>query len=170
MEFKVGSLRVQAHFANHPGICVGYRIFTPEGSVAFFPDNEPHFQHRKSGESDANGSSSALDFAQRQDEKMAAFLRDVDVLIMDAQYDCQEYQRHIGWGHGCVDDVVSLAIRANAKKLFLFHHDPEHDDAKVGKMIEHARQLAAKAGSPLQVEGAREGLTVELATVSKGAA
>ena len=40
MEFRVGSVRVRAFYANHPGICVGYRLFTPEGSVAFFPDNE----------------------------------------------------------------------------------------------------------------------------------
>ena len=40
--FNVGPVRVQTAFANHPGICVGYRLFTPQGSIAFFPDNEPH--------------------------------------------------------------------------------------------------------------------------------
>ena len=42
MNFNVGPVRVQACFANHPGVCVGYRLFTADGSIAFFPDNEPH--------------------------------------------------------------------------------------------------------------------------------
>ena len=101
---------------------------------------------------------------------MAEFLHGTDVLVMDSQYDHDEYPQHVGWGHGCVDDVVALAIRAQVKKLFLFHHDPDHDYAKISQMVERARQIAAKAGSTLQVEGAREGLVVELAAVSKSAA
>src|SRR3989475_11630487 len=42
LSFTVGQVRVEARFANHPGVCVGYRLFTPTGSVAFFPDNESH--------------------------------------------------------------------------------------------------------------------------------
>ena len=38
----IGKVRVQSKFANHPGICAGYRLFTSCGSVAFFPDNEPY--------------------------------------------------------------------------------------------------------------------------------
>ena len=85
------------------------------------------------------------------------FLRGTDVLIMDSQYDCEEYKHHVGWGHGCVDAVVALAIEAEVKRLFLFHHDPNHDDAKVGQMEEQARQLVAESKSNLQIEAAREG-------------
>ena len=28
-DFKIGSVRVRAQRANHPGMCVGYRLFTP---------------------------------------------------------------------------------------------------------------------------------------------
>jgi len=82
---------------------------------------------------------------------------------MDAQYDADEYAQHTGWGHGCVDDVVQIAIEAGAKSLYLFHHAPDHDDAKVTAMVEYGRALAAKMKSPLQIEAAREGLAVELA-------
>ena len=68
----------------------------------------------------------------------------------------------MGWGHGCVDDVVQLAVDAGVKRLFLFHHDPDHDDAKVSSMVQHARQIAAKLKSPLKIEAAREGLVVKL--------
>ena len=39
--FAVGSVLVRAHRANHPGVCVGYRLFSPDGIVTFFPDTEP---------------------------------------------------------------------------------------------------------------------------------
>src|SRR4029434_10067564 len=42
MEFYIGKVKVQAKFANHPGICAGYRLFTSAGSIAYMPDNEPY--------------------------------------------------------------------------------------------------------------------------------
>jgi phosphoribosyl 1,2-cyclic phosphodiesterase len=143
MSFHVGPVRVEACFANHPSKCVGYRLFTSDGSLAFFPDNELPRQ-------DANGN-----------RKMIDFLRGADVLIMDTQFDTEEYQQHTGWGHGCLDDVVALAIEAKVKKLFLFHHDPNHDDAKISQMLAHARKLVAARKAALHVEAAREGVTVE---------
>jgi hypothetical protein len=47
-------------------------------------------------------------------------------------------------------------------KLFLFHHDPEHDDHKIDEMLEAARLLVVESGRPLQVEAAREGAEVWL--------
>jgi ribonuclease BN (tRNA processing enzyme) len=93
-------------------------------------------------------------------------LRGTDVLILDSQYDRDEYKKHIGWGHGCVDDAVALATRAEVKKLFLFHHDPDHSDEKVFTMVEDARSLVAQSGVKLQVDAAREGVVVELAAIS----
>ena len=142
MNFNVGPVRVQACFANHPGKCVGYRLFTSDGSIAFFPDNELPRQ-------DASAN-----------RKMIDFLRGADVLIMDTQFDTEEYQQHTGWGHGCLDDVVALALQAEVKKLFLFHHDPNHDDAKISQMLAHARQTrrrperqASGRGGPRRGDG-----------------
>ena len=149
MNFDVGPVRVQACLASHPGKCVGYRLFASGGSIAFFPDNELHPQNAS------------------ESRRLINFLRGTDVLIMDAQFDTEEYQRHTGWGHGCVDDVVALALEAEVKKLFLFHHDPNHDDAKISQMLAHARKLVAARKSKLQVEAAREGVTVELPAVVK---
>ncbi|HUA67609.1 MAG TPA: MBL fold metallo-hydrolase [Candidatus Saccharimonadales bacterium] len=141
-DFKIGSVRVRAQRANHPGVCVGYRLFTPGGSVAYFPDSEP----RPGGE----------------DREMIEFLNGADVLILDSQYDAVEYKRHAGWGHGCVDDSVSLALAANVKRLCLFHHDPERSDKQVDAMLKHARKLASKHRTKLKVDAAREGMTIQL--------
>jgi hypothetical protein len=162
MSFTIGPVRVLACFANHPGVCVGYRLFTSDGSVAFFPDNEPHHPNVPSANSNAPDDASAA-FARSQRQKIIEFLRGTDVLIMDSQYDCEEYKHHVGWGHGCVAEVVQLAIEAEVKRLFLFHHDPNHDDRKVSQLEAQARQLVVEQKSKLIVEAAREGATFELA-------
>jgi phosphoribosyl 1,2-cyclic phosphodiesterase len=169
MSFCLGSVRVEACFANHPGICVGYRLHTSSGSIAFFPDNEPQHGHRPPVNAPADLGNRAMQYAREEDLKMVEFLRGTDVLIMDSQYDRNEYKSHVGWGHGCVDDVVSLAIEAEVKKLFLFHHDPDHDDATITRMVAHARRLAKKRKSRLIIEAAREGAKVKLTGGSKKA-
>jgi phosphoribosyl 1,2-cyclic phosphodiesterase/ActR/RegA family two-component response regulator len=162
MSFNLGPVRVQAAFANHPGVCVGYRLFTSDGSIAFFPDNEPFPEGAPLARAAGGPESPAQTFARSENRKLIDFLRGTDVLIMDTQYDAEEYKRHTGWGHGCLDDVVALALRAEVKTLFLFHHDPNHDDAKVSRMLAHARELVAARNGRLQIEAAREGATVEL--------
>jgi phosphoribosyl 1,2-cyclic phosphodiesterase len=139
---SIGSVSVGAQRANHPGLCIGYRLLSPGGSVAFFPDAES----RRGGE----------------DRGLIEFLRDADVLVLDSQYDSAEYKRHIGWGHGCVDDSVALALQAGIKRLCLFHHDPDHDDKKIDSLVKHARQMVRKRKGSLKVDAAREMQTVEL--------
>ena len=167
LHFQIGPVRVQAWFANHPGICVGYRLFTEDGSFAFFPDNEPHARHREASAALPSGQQASREFCQTEELKMIEFLRGTDVLVLDAQYDRDEYKRHAGWGHGCVDDAVMMAVRAEARKLFLFHHDPDHTDEKIFLMVEDARRLVAEADGKLQVDAAREGLVVELPVAAK---
>jgi phosphoribosyl 1,2-cyclic phosphodiesterase len=82
---------------------------------------------------------------------------------MDAQYTDEEYERHIGWGHGSLSRVVSLALEAKVKKLILFHHDPSHDDDKIDEMLEGARLLVVDSGQAMEVEAAQEGSEIWLA-------
>ncbi|HXF09923.1 MAG TPA: MBL fold metallo-hydrolase [Desulfuromonadaceae bacterium] len=140
--FDIGHVVVRAHRANHPGMCVGYRLFTPDGLICFFPDTEP----RPGGE----------------DREMIEFIRDTDLLILDSQYDPAEYKTHMGWGHGCVDDSVSLALKAKARHLCLFHHDPDHDDATLDKFVKRAREIVSKKKGKLKVDAAREGMVIQL--------
>ncbi len=154
-EFRIGRVEVRSCFAHHPGLCVGYRLQAAGRSMAYFPDNElgPNISGAPPKTAGKSG----------QDERgrLTEFVRGVDVLIMDSQYDSVEYHEHAGWGHGCLDEVVRLGLEARVKKLFLFHHDPNHDDAKVAQMTEQARQMVAEQRGNLEVEAAREGLSLE---------
>ena len=162
-EFNIGPIRVETMYLNHPGICVGYRLHTSAWVIAYLPDNEPFQRYKYHADPKAQaGSTEILEFARRMDQKLIDFIRDAEVLVIDAQYDATEYQTRVGWGHGCVDDVVALALNANVKRLYLFHHDPAHDDAKIDGMVEWARQFIAALGETLPVEAAREGCEVLL--------
>lgn len=164
LNFCIGSVQVQAAFANHPGICVGYRLSAFGRSVAFFPDNELRHAGQFPGLVDGAPAANA-EFARRENDKLAQFLSGTDVLIMDTQYDREEYHEHLGWGHGCLEEVVDLAMQAGVGQLFLFHHDPEHTDAKVTEMTERARTLVSAGQGTLKVEAAREGAGVDLPAI-----
>lgn len=159
LDFSIGKVKVRAVFLNHPGVCVGYRLFTSGGSVVYMPDHEP-FQRMRSAPATGRDTErrETLKYASDQDQKIIEFVKDADVLIIDSQYDDAEYQTHVGWGHGCVDDVVVLAMFAKVKQLFLFHHDPDHTDAQIAKMESWAKQLVQFHGETLKVDAACEGV------------
>jgi phosphoribosyl 1,2-cyclic phosphodiesterase len=150
LQFAIGAVHVRASVVNHPGIAVGYRLETSAGSVVYLPDNEP-LSERSGATRVAAGRVAALD------PHLIEFVHGADVLIMDSQYDPKEYASHAGWGHGCVDDVVEVAAAADAKRLYLFHHDPGHDDRFITRMLARARRLAARRSPKLKVHAAREG-------------
>ena len=161
MKFSVGKALVQAKFVNHPGVCAGYRIFTSAGSVAFLPDHEPYgFLH--SAKRNHMSPEEVRKIAAEEQSNLIQFLHGSGILILDAQYTDEEYQTHVGWGHGSISSAVSLALDAEVRRLMLFHHDPNHDDAMVDTMVDNARQLVRESGKKLEVNGAREGEQVVL--------
>jgi phosphoribosyl 1,2-cyclic phosphodiesterase len=163
MEFHIGKVKVQAKFANHPGICAGYRLFTSAGSIAFMPDNEPYEPLKlQLAAQDGIDGNEARNFAGAERAKMVEFLRDCEVAILDAQYTDEEYKKHVGWGHSSLSSVVGLALDANVKRVLLFHHDPSHDDDMIDRMVEQARELVRKSGKAMVIEGAREGAEILL--------
>jgi hypothetical protein len=138
---------------NHPGVAAGYSLNTSAGSIAYLPDNEP-FVRMKTQRSGPPPSVEELDFARAEDEKLVRFIRGVEVLVLDSQYDAREYRDHIGWGHGCVDDAVEPAARGG-QKLFLPPRS-RHDDEKIDVDARRRPQLARNLGSGLE-EAAQEG-------------
>jgi phosphoribosyl 1,2-cyclic phosphodiesterase len=163
MEFELGAVKVRATFANHPGICLGYRLTTAEGDIVHMPDHEAYERHEAERQKiSGERSTPSLEYARLQDEKVIEFMRDADIVITDSQYDAVEYPTRLGWGHTCADDAVELAMKAGVKHLFLFHHDPDHHDEKMVAMIAAAEARVVQAGSPMIVSAAREGAEIEL--------
>jgi ribonuclease BN (tRNA processing enzyme) len=115
--------------------------------------------------SDCTRARGALDAAAAAAEIVggrAAVIRGADILIHDAQYTPEDYTKKRGWGHSCYIDTVNYAIDAGVKALYLFHHDPAHDDGKVAEMHQHCLEIIRHRGAQLICTIAREGLVVEL--------
>ncbi len=149
---QVGDVRVRLIGLNHPGGATGYRLEHRGCAVAYLTDNEPYTTGvSQPGVLQPTGTSG------RDDQELVAFLREADVVVMDAQYDRQDYLEHLGWGHGCVDDVVRIACEAKVGRLYLFHHDPEHDDDRMDRIVAEAQKLAAGYGATTEVRAACEG-------------
>ena len=51
----------------------------------------------------------------------------------------------------CADDTVLFAMQAGVKRLFLFHHDPDHRDQKIAEMLARFK----KALDDLKIEDVR---------------
>jgi len=162
MKFSLGKLDIHAAFVNHPGVCAGYRIFTSSGSVAFLPDHEPYEFYLHSARGKQLSPEQVKEVATEQHAALVHFLRGSDILILDCQYTDQEYTKHMGWGHGSISSAVALAMEAEVQTLFLFHHDPSHNDEMVDAMVESARELVMKSGSNLEVVGTQEGSEILL--------
>ena len=99
------------------------------------------------------------DFAVGRPRSWSEFIRDSDVLIIDSQYDADEYETYplAGAIVALEDSRGFRRPQANVKHLFLFHHDPDHTDEQISRMVARARQMASRAGSNLIIEAAREG-------------
>jgi phosphoribosyl 1,2-cyclic phosphodiesterase len=162
-EVKVEGLKVLNIHANHPAMCRGYRICTPQGDVVYMPDHEG-YERNAIERQKLNGEAAPalLDDARKRDQEIVEFFREADVVITDTQYDNAEYPGRLDWGHSCVDDVVDIAMRAGVRHLFLFHHDPDHNDEKMEAMVAEAKERVAAAGSSMLVSAAREGAEIVL--------
>jgi phosphoribosyl 1,2-cyclic phosphodiesterase len=133
----LGDASVQTMWLNHPQGCMGFRLETKDGVLVYATDNEP---------GDAE-----FDAAVR---KLA---EGADVLIYDAQYLPEEYEaRRHGWGHSHWREAVNVVMESGAKELILFHHDPEHTDIIIDKLVHEARNYYPK------VRAASEGLEISI--------
>ena len=127
--FDIGELEITSELVCHPGPTFGYRITEGSRAVAYLPDHEPalgvrHFPEDPDWTSGFRLASSA------------------DILIHDAQYSAAEYKNHVGWGHSSLPHALAFAAAARVGQLVTFHHDPNHSDALLDKLLEEARKIS----------------------------
>ncbi len=150
---KISDAKVMARYLNHPALTLGYRIECDGASLAYCCDHEPHSVAMASGEVPLTG----------MDRRYADFVAGADLVIHDCQYTASEYASKVGWGHSPVEYAVRVCRDAGVKRLALTHYDPLRDDAAVDRILEEVRLRLRSDGSSLEVLGAAEGLTVDLA-------
>jgi len=89
-------------------------------------------------------------------EDFVPFCRDADILVHDAQFLPEEIETYRGWGHSDYSTALELAMKAGAKHLVLFHHEPSRTDKAEALIEKKCRKLAADHNADIKIEAARE--------------
>jgi len=141
---RVGSARITAHPNPHgPTEVLAYRI-EAEGKtlvyasdVGYEPDGPPA-------------------------QTVAAY-RGADLLIHDCTFTPEDRAERLSRGLSSLDDAITAALRAEVKRLALFHYDQDYSDHDVDELVRRGRrQLDERGGKSVEILGAAEGLTVAL--------
>ena len=135
-------IRIHKSYA-HPGGVYIYRITWRGKSVVYATDTEGYVG---------------------MDRRLAAFARDADVLIHDAQYSEEHYRGGLagfpstqGYGHSTAAMAAEIAASAETGELILFHHDPAYSDDLVAAQESAAQKLFPDS------RAAFEGMEIKLA-------
>lgn len=167
--FWIDKVRIDAIFANHPGYNLAYRFNSKGKTVVYATDNQPYgygknlgkwateeyFRKAKTKQYEYIN----VDFADLND-RMIDFARGADLLIHDAQYTPEEFERKQDWGHSSYEYTANVALKAHVKSLILFHHEPEHSDAMINQIEKKTRSLLKEAGTEISCQAAYEGLEI----------
>lgn len=165
---EYGSAKIRYFNVHHPGTTFGYRIETAGKTIVYISDNELLFLDQpidqRLNEHDIEADERVLLEGMKEEEKMTSLhpMMDADILIHDAQYTPEDYDKKRGWGHSCYLDTVSCAIEARVKHLYLFHLDPNYTDDFIDTLHQKSQELIRARNSDLQCHIAREGEIIDL--------
>jgi phosphoribosyl 1,2-cyclic phosphodiesterase len=150
-DFDIDDFRICAFRLRHPGTTLGYRLVPTAGGreVAYVTDNEL-------------GPGGTYEVPPDWRARLIEFVEGVDTLIHDAMYLDQIIQARAGWGHSTPRQAVDLAREGRCGRLILFHHEPEHDDAAVDRLLTETRHYARRIAPGLEVDAAAEGMKFSL--------
>jgi phosphoribosyl 1,2-cyclic phosphodiesterase len=149
--FEIDGFTVEAFRLRHPGTTLGYKLVPVRGgpTMAYLTDNEL-------------GSGGNYDVPEDWRTQLVAFLDGVHTLIHDGMYSEELMALRSGWGHSTPRQAVELAGECGADRLILFHHEPEHDDDMIDRLLAKTRLDAKHLAPHLAVDAASEGMQLNL--------
>lgn len=107
LPMKIGEVLIEGMEGNHPGGCVIMKLSYQGKSIVYATDYE---------------------YERTSFERLKAFAKDCDLLLYDAQYTEEEYERKKGFGHSTAEKGIELMNSCKAKRMLLVHHDPQSTD------------------------------------------
>ncbi len=105
---------------NHPNGATGYRVEYGGKSICYVTDTEH--------------------VVGQPDQNVLDLIEGSEIVIYDSTFTDEEFPSFLGWGHSTWQEGVRLCKAANAKRLAIFHHAPEHDDDFMRNVADEARQ------------------------------
>lgn len=141
---EVDGARVTARAVPHVGATNGYRVEVDGVVIAYISD---HQQPTDGTDRIADGALELCDGA--------------DLVIHDAQFTAADLARKSDWGHCTFDYALHVAATAGARRLALFHHDPDRSDDEIDSVVDRLGDRAAARGLD-EVVAAAERTTIAL--------
>ncbi len=146
--YMVDDVQVETLLLKHPGHCLGYRVNCNGQAVCYVSDNElypsgtPHYDES---------------FRKR----LIEYIRGARAVIADTTYSDAEYAAKMNWGHSPVSEVAAVAHEAGVETLYLYHHDPDQDDAQIDAKLQAAQAKLSSLGSKTRVLAPAEGSSIQ---------
>jgi anti-anti-sigma factor len=143
---NIAGVQVHNILQPHPGRSYGYRLNGDGASIVYATDAE------------------YKDLGEAHTQRYVEFMQDADVLIFDAQYTFTDALQRPDWGHSSSLIGVDMALRANVKRMFLYHFDPTYSDQKVQEILDSTLSYASMdpVRPSCKIELAVEGLELEV--------
>jgi len=123
--FSIGPVTITPIPLSHPNQGLGFRFEEGGRRFVFLTDNEL-----------SHGHPGALSF-----EAYREFSRGADLLIHDAEFTEEEYEKTRTWGHSTYQDALRLALAAGVRSLGLFHHNQDRTDSALDGIITNCRRI-----------------------------
>lgn len=126
---QLGSITLDFHKTHHNGISFCFKIKTPHQIIGYVTDNEAF-----------HGYQGPIDTIPKQvlarEQSLIDFLSECDLLIHEAQYLPEEYEKKVNWGHSSLLNTIALIKETKIHYWLVTHHDPKHTDTDL-KQLEH---------------------------------
>lgn len=142
---RYGRLEVRWCPLNHPGGCTAYRVDEPATGASVVIATDVEWADASPGDRQL-----FADLVRRP--------APARVLILDAQYSDEEYERHRGWGHTTWQQAVRVGRELGVERLWLTHHDPVKDDVALDALraqVRAAAPFADLAREHLEIDAGR---------------
>ena len=114
-------IHVRTAALNHPGGATAYRLEFDGKSMCYVTDTEH--------------------VPGKPDQNVLDLIEGADLVIYDCSYEDSEFAEKVSWGHSTWQEGIRLCTAANVKRLAIFHHDPDHEDAKMEEIECKAREM-----------------------------
>ena len=133
LPLQLGGLTIEGIPGNHPGGIMIFRLTYQGKRIVYATDYE---------------------YEEKSFRDLVAFSEKADLLLYDAQYTEEEYERAKGFGHSTAQKGQELFQRCGAKRMLFIHHNPLTEDSAL-----EARET--EVGSDV-IQYARQGMVIEV--------
>jgi len=113
-DFVIDEYQIHSRHVPHIGPTVGYRIELGDLAIAYISDHQQP----------TDGTFAVPDGVRELADG-------VDLLIHDSQYTAEEFAVKGHWGHCTPEFAVRIGAECGARRVALYHHDPDRTDAQL---------------------------------------